>query len=315
MLNNILLDGEKEFIAVKCMDLVPLKMVLGQSFQQEKLNLCCTNYSLIIHSILQEPPYFERYIFDEIKCLLTRSELWVLHFYIHTHNGNKRKLTFTGESKDMIKYMIIPKVEYFINGNAIEKEVAEFNKIKIMNSRNDTPQNTMTINGKHNKTILGNSNENRMDVIYTMRGVQDMLEVFEDRVTITPKGVLGFMNKGIKGTKEIPFQSIGAVQFKEAGDVFSGYIQFTISGGIESRGGIFSAVRDENTFMYKHKKNNALVIEIKKYIDSAVRRLRTQQPNAPTTKLSDEIQKLAALKEQGILSSEEFQAAKKKLIG
>lgn len=66
-----------------------------------------------------------------------------------------------------------------------------------------------------------------MSAIYTMKGVQDSLEVFEDRVTITPKGVLGFLKKGIKGTKEIPFASIVAVQFKEAGAVFSGSIHDT----------------------------------------------------------------------------------------
>ena len=154
-----------------------------------------------------------------------------------------------------------------------------------------------------------------MNEIYTMKGMQDVLEVFEDKVTITPKGVLGFLNKGIQGKKEIPFASIVAVQFKEAGYVFSGYLQFTIPGGNESRGGILAAAKDENTFMFAHKKNNALAIEIKEYIDSAVRESRTPQASAPTASLSDELQKLAKLKEQGILSDEEFQAAKKKLIG
>jgi hypothetical protein len=153
-----------------------------------------------------------------------------------------------------------------------------------------------------------------MDAIYTMKGIQDVLKVFEDRVTITPRGILGFLNKGIKGTKEIPFVSIVAVQFKEAGAVFSGYLQFTIPGGNESRGGIFAATKDENTFMFI-RTNNALAKEIKEYIDSAIRQSRTSQPIAPTRSLSDEIQALARLKEKGVLSEEEFQAAKKRLIG
>lgn len=154
-----------------------------------------------------------------------------------------------------------------------------------------------------------------MSAIYTMKGVQDLLEIFEDKLAITPKGVLGFLNKGLKGRKEIPFASIVAVQFREAGTVLSGYLQFTIPGGIENRGGLFAATGDENTFMFAHKKNNGLAIEIKEYIDSAVRESRTPQAIAPTASLSDELQKLAKLKEQGILSEEEFQAAKKKLIG
>ena len=102
-----------------------------------------------------------------------------------------------------------------------------------------------------------------MSVVYTMKGASDLLEVFEDKVSIAPKGVLGFLNKGMKGTKEIPFGSIVAVQFKEVGAVFSGFLQFTIAGGNESRGGLLAAAKDENTFMFAHTKNNLLAKEIK----------------------------------------------------
>lgn len=154
-----------------------------------------------------------------------------------------------------------------------------------------------------------------MSAVHIMKGVQDILEVFEDRVTITPKGVLGFLNKGIKGTKEIPFASVVAVQFKEAGAIFSGYLQFTIPGGNESRGGIFAATQDENTFMFAQAKNNAQAKEIKEYIDGSIRRSRAPQAAVPATNLSDELLKLVQLREKGLLSEDEFQAAKKKLIG
>src|SRR5262245_10728709 len=67
--------------------------------------------------------------------------------------------------------------------------------------------------------------------IYTMQGVQDLLEVYPDKVTITPKGILGFLNKGLR-TKSIPFTSITAIRFRKA-DLASGYLQFTILGGVE----------------------------------------------------------------------------------
>ena len=70
-----------------------------------------------------------------------------------------------------------------------------------------------------------------------MKGVAEVLVVYEDKVTITPKGVLGLMPIGLKGTKTIPFGSITGIQFKDAGTLFSGYIQFTIPGGNESKGG------------------------------------------------------------------------------
>lgn len=151
--------------------------------------------------------------------------------------------------------------------------------------------------------------------IFSMQGVQDLLEVFEDTVTITPKGILAFMNKGLKGTKTIPFASISATQFKEAGAVFSGYIQFSIPGGNESRGGAFSATTDENTFMFAGQNNNELATRIKDHIESRLRELRTKQTPQPPNNLADELQKLARMRDQRILSEDEFHNAKKKLLG
>ncbi|WP_346309006.1 DUF4429 domain-containing protein [Limnohabitans sp.] len=155
-----------------------------------------------------------------------------------------------------------------------------------------------------------------MSSIHTMKGVQDLIEVFEDKVTITPKGILGFMNKGLKGTKTIPFSSITAIQFKEAGAMFSGYLQFTIPGGNENKGGVFSAASDENSFMFAEKKNNALAIQIKEYIETKVYELRAPRAaqSQPRTSLSDELQKLASLRDSGVLSDQEFQSAKSRLI-
>ena len=85
--------------------------------------------------------------------------------------------------------------------------------------------------------------------IFQMEGVGETLVVYSDKLEITPRGVLGFMAKGLKGTKTIPFFSITSIQFKQSGFT-SGYLQFTIPGGNESRNGIFDAAIDENTFMF-----------------------------------------------------------------
>jgi hypothetical protein len=84
----------------------------------------------------------------------------------------------------------------------------------------------------------------------------------------------------------------------------------------ESKGGLLSAASDENTFMFAEKKNNALAIQIKEYIEARVQELHapraTQSQSA--TSLSDELQKLASLRDSGILSDQEFQSAKSRLI-
>ncbi len=154
-----------------------------------------------------------------------------------------------------------------------------------------------------------------MAPVFTMKGVQDTLEVYEDKVTIAPKGLLATMNKGLKGTKTIPFTSITAIQFKKSGFT-SGYLQFTLPGGMENRGGVFEATKDENTFMFAGGPANIEAEKIKSYIEDQIKfsRLPITQ-KMESTSLSSELEKLADLKNKGVLTEEEFISAKKRLLG
>ncbi len=89
----------------------------------------------------------------------------------------------------------------------------------------------------------------------------------------------------------------------------------TFSGGNESKGGVFDAVADENTFLFDEK-NNAEAEIVRNYIESRMKEIRTPQPaKAAVVSLGDELTKLAALRTQGLLSEDEFQAAKTRLLG
>ena len=151
---------------------------------------------------------------------------------------------------------------------------------------------------------------------YRINETDGVLEIHEDHLTIQPQGVSALLAKGLKGKKHIPFNSITSIQVKNAGFVARGYIQFTIPGGIESRGGLFEALLDENTFAFGEDNNNRVAV-IKNYIEARIKELRNPPPSQVTasTSLADELAKLAALKNQGLLSDEEFQAAKRRLIG
>ena len=149
--------------------------------------------------------------------------------------------------------------------------------------------------------------------VFKMKGVSGELEVFEHKLTMTPKGMLGFMTKGLQGTKTIPFSSITAIQFKKSGLV-SGYIQFTLQGGKESVGGAFAAASDENSFMFAGQ--NELAEKIKNYIEEKIQPVKINPPNDSQGKNSvDEITQLFELKEKGIITEAEFQKAKQKILG
>lgn len=176
--------------------------------------------------------------------------------------------------------------------------------------RNDNQQKLTDV-----KQNIPPVNRNVSAPAFSVQCVQDVLEVYEDKVKITPTGILALINKGMKGTKTIPFLSINAIQYKKPGSFTNGYIQFTLSGGMESRGGILDATKDENTIMFAAK-DTAVIEKIKDYIESQMQKLRN--PNTPSqasASLSSELEKLAELKNKGVLTDDEFQSAKKRLLG
>ncbi|MDR2115386.1 MAG: hypothetical protein LBP87_03285 [Planctomycetaceae bacterium] len=83
------------------------------------------------------------------------------------------------------------------------------------------------------------------------------LEIYKNKITVRNIGLYNFLLHGLKGVKTLHYSKISALQVLRASYwFFNGYIQFTISGGNESRGGIFSAARDENTVMFSFRHND-----------------------------------------------------------
>ena len=117
------------------------------------------------------------------------------------------------------------------------------------------------------------------------------------------------------GEKRIPVRSITAVQFKPAGALTQGFIQFTISGGSEktsTRGGrVQEAFTDENSVVFV-KKSASDFERVRDEVNAAIS--AGGQPGGPAPDLADQLAKLAQLRDQGILTEEEFQAKKTDLL-
>ena len=85
----------------------------------------------------------------------------------------------------------------------------------------------------------------------TARGIGGEIEAYHNKIILRPKGLLGVVAKGLKGDKTIFIKDISSIQFKNAGSLTNGYIQFAFHGGKEAKGGLFQATQDENTIMFK----------------------------------------------------------------
>lgn len=135
--------------------------------------------------------------------------------------------------------------------------------------------------------------------------------ILTDNGVVIKRGAKGFLLGGgmLRGDKMIPYAGIVAVQLKKAG-MTAGYLQLTLKGGSESKSGLMQSTRDENSVNF-HLKHNADFAEAKDEIEKLIS--LGQLPKSGSN--LDELEKLAALKEKGIIDESEFSAKKKQLLG
>ncbi len=150
------------------------------------------------------------------------------------------------------------------------------------------------------------------------KGNNGQLAVYANRIVLMRKGVSAFMSQGIgKGDKEIALSGITAIQWRNAGVLTLGYIQFTFSGALDLRGGILDAQKDENAVTFNRKQQSDFE-RARALIDQhRAASAQTQAAAAPAAALSaaDELAKWAALRDQGVITPEDFEAKKRQLLG
>jgi hypothetical protein len=148
-------------------------------------------------------------------------------------------------------------------------------------------------------------------VICEVAGNGGQIQLTATSIRIRRKGLAALFAHGLKGDKEILIRDLSAIQFRDANLLTSGYIQFAFRGGSEAHGGILQATSDENTVMFSRSKQR----DFEQFRD-AVRRKMTPPAvsNSPKRSSLDELEQLAALLKQGVVTAQEFEAKKKQLL-
>jgi len=149
------------------------------------------------------------------------------------------------------------------------------------------------------------------DVLKAAKGRNGTLELLQGKVRIRREGFGNLMLFGLKGDKEIRISQIGSIQFRRPGPILSGYIQFTFLGGTEAQGGQWQAGTDENSVVFD-KTQQPDFEEMKSLIEAQI--AAGERGEAATGGIGD-LEKLAELRDRGIISEEEFSAKKKQILG
>ncbi|MGO1751833.1 MAG: DUF4429 domain-containing protein [Psychroflexus sp.] len=141
--------------------------------------------------------------------------------------------------------------------------------------------------------------------------------VVQDHSVIIRRSGLNVKLLGLRGDKEIMIKDIVAVQFKKPGMLTNGFIQFTFAGGNERKGGTFNASTDENSVVFTKSKLRAFE-SVRDFINKKRNDILNNSNQGSFVNQDDvynQIEKLADLRNKGLITTEEFDAKKKQLLG
>ena len=119
--------------------------------------------------------------------------------------------------------------------------------------------------------------------------------------------------------KTLPIRNITSVEVKKPG-AFAGFIQFSIAGGkardssYTLTGGAYDAVNDENSCVFNGQEAYEIALQIKAYVENWAAQQTSGVASAPRS-VADELRKLKALADEGLLTREEFEQQKQLLLG
>lgn len=144
------------------------------------------------------------------------------------------------------------------------------------------------------------------------------IELLENKVVIKRSGFLHAFNKS---TKEIFLDKISSIQLKKPSMMNNGYIQFVFSGGNEVKEtnptDLFHTelLQDENTVFFKKKQEKDFEALKMKMEEIILKNKENSKDNYSSSNYLDELERLANLKDRGIITEEEFNAKKKQILG
>jgi Domain of unknown function (DUF4429)/Short C-terminal domain len=148
-----------------------------------------------------------------------------------------------------------------------------------------------------------------------IKGINGQIEFDGQSITIRRKGFMARTGVG-KGEKRIPLRHVTSVQFKPAGPVVNGFIQFSLGGGNERRSAFgqqtMDAAKDENSVVFRKKQQPGFE-ELRAAVESA---MVVDTPAAGPAALDrpTQLQKLADLHSSGVLNDAEFEQEKHRLL-
>lgn len=154
-----------------------------------------------------------------------------------------------------------------------------------------------------------------MTKLYEVSCAGITLSVYEECVSLTPKGFLGLAAKGMAGERKIFYKDISSVQFRPSTKLLSGFIEFYFAGHNTQKqgGGLFAGTNNDNRFTF-YNKFLPDMLKINDYIQAKINNPATDAIVATNDNVA-ELKKYKQLLDDGVITQEDFDAKKKQLLG
>lgn len=157
-------------------------------------------------------------------------------------------------------------------------------------------------------------------ILMDARGIDGHLVLLDNGIRLK-RSDPAFLEKGLRGDSEITFSQVASIQIKKAGTFGNGCIQLILH---ESGTGNSGRINNQEDYKIIFKPAQQPDFEnIKQAIEEKLNSARSAPPPVPEAHrvatrnipYIEELEKLASLRERGILSEEEFTAKKRQILG
>lgn len=128
----------------------------------------------------------------------------------------------------------------------------------------------MALFGKNNdNNEVSLFSEGTNEKVYELKKAKTVVRIDDNFIRFARKSTLtNVLLQGLDGEKVIHLKQISAYQLKAPGKT-TGYIQLIYPGSQDNKGGVFNAVKDENTLIFD-KSDIPVIVEIKNAIENAL---------------------------------------------
>ena len=159
---------------------------------------------------------------------------------------------------------------------------------------------------------------------YTARGSNGQVEAYDDKIVIKRKGFFGIAAQGIKGDRTIYYTDLKGIEYKKPTMLANGYIQFITNIELANDSNVtiigtssVEALKDPNTVILRaFKKNNVIQYEkLHDFVMDKFNESKESSVNTPMFSNADELKKFKDLLDLGVITQEEFDLQKKKILG